>query len=380
MILLTAALSCLLSGSARAAAAPAAQAKAESAREAAILECARCHAKEYEAWKDGPHSHTKASFDAHWKKVGDPASDIPPDMRAFLKTVDPRLSCLHCHAPMATVYTKSLPVDWDGKTKIYERLLALKETDPILATGVDCVTCHVDGHGRVITRADYVRTPGLTPPKGFCDPVASKTFSHPNNCLSCHGDSVRAVAGHFDAAPDASAANALRCETCHWEKGPDGRRTHWEIWRGSSHGGDPLDKAALDKLALKVTRAAKGRELSVDWTLDFLPHPIVANSYKWYAFQFEFLDKAGAVTHTAKFGLAAFAQPSDLQTALTYFTKTGEELYAPKPGERFTRRLSLPDGVPDSGVVRLTVLKRKPYYGSDEGQRSLYVRETPYAL
>lgn len=376
---LAAALAVLCAAPARAEASAARQAAAESARTKAVLDCARCHPREYEAWKDGPHSHTRSSFDAHWKKVADPASDIPPDMRAFLKTVDPRLSCLPCHAPLSTDYTRSLPVDWDGRQKIYERPLALKADDPVLTSGVDCVTCHVDGRGRVIARADYVRTPGLKPPPGFCDPVASKTFSHPNNCLPCHGDSVRAVAARFDADhPEKS--DALRCETCHWEKDAGGRRTHWEIWRLSSHGGDPMNKAALDALSLTVRRGAKGRELLVDWTLDFLPHPMVANSYKWYAFRFEFLDKTGAVVHATKFGLAKFAQPSDLATALTYFTKTGEELYAPRPGERFTRALPLPDGVPDAGVVRLTVTKRKPYYGPDSAQRTLYVRETPYSL
>lgn len=378
-LLLAAALALAAACPASAEASPRDQALAQTRRTAAVLECARCHPREYEAWKDGPHSHTRASFDAHWKKVADPASDIPPDMRAFLKTVDPRTSCLPCHAPLKTVYEHSLPVDWDGKTRLYERPLSLKPDDPLLTTGVDCLTCHRDGQGRVITRADYKRTPGLKPPPGFCDPVPSRAFSHPDNCLPCHGDSVRAVAARFDAAGPERAAS-LRCENCHWEKGPDGKLTHWEIWRGSSHGGDPLNKAALDGLALTVRRGAAGPELAVDWSMDFLPHPIVANSYKWYAFRLEFLDASGAVRHATKFGLAAFAQPSDLATALTYFTKTGEELYAPKPGERFTRVLALPASLPASGVLRLTVVKRKPYYGPDSAERVLYTREKAYSL
>lgn len=376
--LLAAALAALAAAPARAAATAAEQARAESERAAAVRECARCHPKEYEAWSDGPHSHAKRSFDAHWAKVDDPASDIPPDMRAFLKTANPRQMCLPCHAPLQTVYARSLPADWDGTSRIIERPLSLKADDPVLPGGVDCVTCHVDGRGRVITRADYVRTAGLKPPPGFCDPVPSRTFSHPYNCLSCHDDSVRAVAARDRAA--SPPGRVTRCEECHWEKGPDGRWNHWEIWRLSSHGGDPMNKAALDALALSVRRGPAGRELLVDWTLDFLPHPMVANSYKWYAFRFEFLDKSGAVVHSAKFGLARFAQPSDLATALTYFTKTGEEIAAPGPGERFTRVLPLPDRVPDAGVVRLTVVKRKPYYGPDSAQRTLYVRETPYSL
>jgi hypothetical protein len=378
MSLLIAALSGLLTTTALGQASPAVQTKADADRHAALLECARCHPKEYEAWQDGPHSHTKKSFDAHWAKVADPASDIPPDMRAFLKTVDPRVNCLQCHAPYARVYDKSIPLDWDGKSRVYERPLSVKAADPILTTGVDCITCHGGPDGRVVTRADYVRTPGLKVPKGFCDPLPAAAFSHPLNCLSCHGDSVRSVVAHYDAG--APKYPYQRCETCHWEKDAAGKLTHWEIWRGSKHGGDPLDKAALDKLSLTVRRAAAGRELAVDWTFDFLPHPIVANSYKWYAFRLEFLDKNGAVKHATKFGLAAFGQPSDLTTALTYFTKTGEELYAPKPGERFQRALPLPAAVPEEGVLRLTVVKRKPYYGPDSVERVLYTRETPYSL
>lgn len=363
---------------ARAEATAAAQEKAVAERRAAVLECARCHAKEYEAWQDGPHSHTKTSLDEHFKKVADPASSLPPDMRAFLKTVDPRQTCMPCHAPYARVYERSLPVDWDGKTRLVERPLTLKAGDPVLETGVDCLTCHSDGSGRVVTRADYAPTPGLVRPPGFCDPRPSQTFSHPMNCLPCHAGTVRAVAAHYDAADPKSAS--LRCESCHWEKGPDGRWNHQEIWRLSKHGGDPMNAAAFDTLALTVRRAATGRELAVDWDFGFLPHPIVANSYKWYAVRLEFLDAGGAVVHTTKFGLASFAQPSELQTALTYFTKTGEELYAPKPGERFARAFAIPAAVPDAGVVRLTVLKRKPYYGPDSAERVLYTRTTPYSL
>ena len=232
--------------------------------------------------------------------------------------------------------------------------------------------------GRVVTRADYVRTPGLAPPKGFCDPLPAKAFSHPINCQSCHGDSVRAVLSRYDAA--APKAPYLRCESCHWEKDAAGKWTHWEVWRGSSHGGDPLGKDALDRLSLTVRRGEKGREVAVDWTFDFLPHPIVANSYKWYAFRLEFLGADGKPAATTKFGLAAFAQPSERATAESYFSKTGEELYAPKPGERFARALPVPAGAPDRGVLRLTVIKRKPYFGPDSVERVLYARDAPYAL
>lgn len=368
----------VLSVPASAAATAAAQAKADADRRAALDECKRCHPKEYEAWADGPHAHTKASFDAHWAKVADPASGIPPDMRAFLKTVDPRTTCLQCHAPLARVYDKSVPLDWDGKTRVYERPLALKADDPILTTGVDCLTCHGGPDGRVVTRADYKRTPGLVPPKGFCDPLPVAAFSHPINCQSCHGDSVRAVLSHYDAA--APKSPYLRCESCHWEKDAQGKWTHWEVWRGSSHGGDPLTKDILDRLALTVRRGEKGREVAVDWTFDFLPHPIVANSYKWYAFRLEFVGKDGKPAAATKFGLAAFAQPTEKATAESYFSKTGEELYAPKPGERFQRALPVPDGAPDRGVLRLTVIKRKPYFGPDSAERVLYTRDAPYAL
>ena len=80
-----------------------------------------------------------------------------------------------------------------------------------------------------------------------------------------------------------------------------------------------------------------------------------------------------------KFGLTNFSKETELLTALAYFTKTGEELYSPRPLERFVRVLPLPAGVPDAGVVRLTVVKRAPYYGPDSGEVTLYTRRVPYS-
>ncbi|MEQ1919050.1 MAG: multiheme c-type cytochrome, partial [Elusimicrobiota bacterium] len=197
---------------------------ADRQRQSDIQACAACHPKEYAAWKEGPHAYTKKGFDAHWAKTDDPNSDIPADMRAFLKTINPRDTCLPCHAPLATVYGKSLPVGWDGKSRIVERALTLKASDPILSSGVDCVTCHSDGQGRVVTRADYVRTPGLQPPPGFCDPIASKTFSHPVNCVTCHDTTVHSMTAEYNAG-GGKTAPFLRCEECHWEKGAGGRYT-----------------------------------------------------------------------------------------------------------------------------------------------------------
>jgi hypothetical protein len=378
----TAALAVLLAAAcvpARAAAPDSVQAKAEAAREAQIQSCARCHPREYAQWTQGPHAHTKRSFDEHWAKVDDPGSDIPDDMRAFLKTVDPRDSCLPCHAPFATVYGASLPAAWDGQKPLYERPLALRPDDPVLRTGVDCITCHVDASGRVITRADYVRTPGLKPPPGFCDPQPSKTFSNPYNCLSCHGEAVRWDEREF-VAGGGKKFPYLRCEACHWEKGPDGRFSHLEIWSGGRDGRDPLTKADIDELAWTVAKGANGPELRVRWPFDFLPHPIVPNSYMWYAFVFEVLGPDGRVAARTKFGITRFTQPSELETALKSFTKTGEKLYSPRPMEVFAPVLPLPAGLPARGTVRLTVLKRKPYYGPDSVERTLYRREAKYSL
>lgn len=351
---------------------------ADGARRAAIQACASCHPKEYAAWIDGPHSHTKSDWDAHWAKTADPNSDLPADMRAFLKTVNPRDTCLPCHAPSATVYGKSLPVEWDGASRLYPRPLSLKLSDPVLSSGVDCLTCHADGKGRVVTRADYVRTPGLIPPPGFCDPVASKVFSHPMNCVTCHDTTVHAMADER-AADGGKALPLQRCEECHWEKGADGRYTHYEYWRRGARGRDPIDKAAFDTLSLAVRRGAKNLELAVVWPLDFLPHPIVPNSYMWYAFRFEFLDRAGKAVYKTKFGFTNFSKDTEMRTALARFTQTGEELYSPLPRERFARTLPLPASVPGAGVVRLTVVRRTPYYGPDSGETTLYTRNVPYA-
>jgi hypothetical protein len=48
--------------------------------------------------------------------------------------------------------------------------------------------------------------------------------------------------------------------------------------------------------------------------------------------------------------------------------------------EVFAPVLPLPAGLPARGTVRLTVLKRKPYYGPDSVERTLYRREAKYSL
>lgn len=324
-----------------------------AARREKVAACVACHAKEAAAEAAGPHAHSYESVMRQWGiAVHDP--DRSPLCSRDIMSEKSITRCLRCHSPSKTVFDDSIRSDWAGPGMPKWKELTVKRGEEIQAGGVDCLTCHAEG-ARVVTRADYARTPGLVVPPGFCDPKPSPAFSHVSGCVSCHEPVVKTYAARFAADPAARKRPFLDCNSCHMAKDADGKRGHYYYWDGDGRKLDAMIKPMFDGFTAAVEKGPAGRALVVRWPLDFMPHPLIPETPKIYIVTLEVLPPGGGPAAFKK--TVRFFSPED-RSADEIKGRNPGELVSMGAGKTFERRYALPKGAGEKGLVRLTVLKK----------------------
>jgi hypothetical protein len=285
--------------------------------------------------------------------------------------------CLRCHSPNKNVYESSISSDWDGRGTIEFKSLLLEKGSGILTGGADCLTCHAEG-ARVVTRADYRRTPGLKPPPGFCDPKPSKAFSHVSGCITCHEPVVKTYAALFE--PDAAKRKPpfLDCTACHMEHDAAGRRHHYFLWEGDAKKRVALIRPMFERFTAVIARSDGKRVLSLRWPTDSLPHPIIPETPKIYIVTIDVLDESGtlAFSRTLRF----YSPLEDRKAKDIVARNPADDLVALGARELFERSYTLPSRAEGSGKVRLTVRKKPNSDYLDNTATTVYTRETPIRL
>lgn len=331
-------------------------------RREAIERCAGCHPKSYAAWKAGPHAHTYDKF------PGNPA----------VKT-----ECLRCHSPNRNVYDRSISSDWSGKGRLKSKKLLQKPDEPVITTGVDCLTCHVEGD-RVVTRADYQPTPGLQPPPGFCNPKPAKSFSHVAGCITCHEPVLKTCAAYFEPDPAKRKAPFLACGACHTGDESDGRRGHYFYW--DSGPGEAAKKEAvltrplLERIALEIRGEAARRTLALRWPTDSIPHPIIPETPRVFIVTAEALAEDGSplLAKTVRFYSHEVGMDDLVEAYLEQRRKISpdEEFVDLGPRALFERTYEIPAGAAAPAALRLTVRRSSRFFPDDRYSYPLFVRET----
>ena len=348
---------------------------ADALRKAAVLRCAGCHQSQHEnPW---PHARSCEKLRAHIEAVQAPDSSAPPSMKANLQKPSVTRECVNCHAPSGSVFEGFLAAEWDEGGALAFKVMENPEGAPRLTGGVDCLTCHRQGR-RVVTRAEYKPSKSFKPPKGFCDPLPSKAFSHINSCAGCHEGQARAYADKFAREPSKRVRPFVACNDCHMEHDAAGKPTHYYAWKAGVRGGEHIPKSGFDKIALDVKAVEGQRRLELKWRLDFTPHPFVPNSYKLYTFLLEVFDGKDAPAYAARFGLMALTNPGEPEEAKEILGRQGLDLVVHNTLSDLERSFVLPQGVGSSGRIRLTVGKRPRYWEPEAAEARLYRREIEF--
>lgn len=323
--------------------------KLHAERREKVAACAKCHEKEAKAEAEGPHSRSYESAIRQWH-VAMKEPDKSPRLARDLREAGDISHCLRCHSPTKTVFDDSISSAWSGSGIPPWKELTVERGEEIQAGGVDCLTCHAEGD-RVVTRADYVRTAGSKPP---CDPKASPAFSRSASCVVCHEPAVTPYAHKLAASSPARKSPYLDCADCHMEKDSSGRRGHYWYRDGDGKKLEALTKPMFKGFVAKVERTKSGRSLLLRWPLDFVPHEMIPKTPKLYIVTVELLAPgAPAFSKTIR----VFSPLEDL-TAEDIRERNPGEIVSVPPMGTFERRYELPPGVGETGVVRLTVLKK----------------------
>lgn len=333
-----------------------------AARREAIERCAGCHPRSYAAWKAGPHAHTYDKF------PGNPA----------VKT-----ECLRCHSPNRNVYDRSISSGWSGKGRLKAKSLLQKPDEPVITTGVDCLTCHAEGD-HVVTRADYQPTPGLQPPPDFCNPKPAKSFSHIAGCGTCHHPVTKTYAKSFELDLAKRTAPFLACGACHTGDEGDGRRGHYFYWDSgpgeAAKKESTLTRPLLERISLELRDKGAGRSLMLRWPTDSVPHPIIPETPRIFIVTAEVLAQDGAprFAKTVRFYSHEDGMEDLIESYLEQRRRLApaEELVDLGPRELFERAYDLPPEAAGSGSLRLTVRRSDRMFSDDRLSYTLYVRET----
>jgi hypothetical protein len=208
--------------------------KARPPAKPALPECASCHSEIAREAAEGWHS----------KAYTDPeVLDLTDNFRDE--------SCISCHAPM--------PIFATG---IGERVHSRNERRE---TGVDCISCHLDGEGRV------VGTRGLA--HADCQPVVDERLKTASFCAGCHNQ-------HWtvDEFMESRWSETHTCNSCHMPRvdrpiadgGPVRQGVATHVFPGS-HDLDTLRAAASlealveeGELVVRVTNVGAGHKIPTD--------------------------------------------------------------------------------------------------------------------
>ena len=161
-------------------------------------QCRPCHPEVYKEWEESWHA--KAWTDPEVRKLSN-------DFR--------NQACLSCHVPRPVMETGL-------DQRVLPRTTRLKE-------GVGCLSCHMDGQGRVRGTRDVPQAP--------CSPVKSTDLGTNALCAPCHNQHF--THDQWKASP--AAKEGKNCDSCHMPEAlrrlPDGTTMKgWShVFPGSHH-------------------------------------------------------------------------------------------------------------------------------------------------
>jgi hypothetical protein len=229
-----------------------------------VEKCGSCHKEIYENEMAGPHANAYKNLQAHIAFIESDAYDYAT-YKKIVSTA--KEACIGCHASKnmyESIFTMG-DNDYEMTTTFFGKKRKPRMRDEASRmTGIDCITCHFDGEA-VITGTNFESSDTGNCP-GYCNPVASPFFSSIANCAPCH-------MGQFKGTRDFNEQNKvnLTCASCHEEKNPSGKYTHYTYW---AH--NPPNKLLPDYLNLftgiRGEYLADKNVVKIIWKNNLTPH------------------------------------------------------------------------------------------------------------
>lgn len=235
-----------------------------------IEKCASCHSSIFENWKIGPHANAYSLLMAHDKLI-DTSRSFPQNYNAFVEA-NMETICSTCHTGQ-NIYETNFKginhyafVDSITKNKFpaaFEQAYGrITKPEKDLQTGVDCITCHVQGQQVVTNESSKASdTLGL---------IKSKLFSNNMSCYSCHHHQVNSMK---ELVQNKQLSNEISCVNCHQEYTPEGKGTHYFYWRNDApHKKRPTHLDIFNSLTIQHIKKSEILDLQVSWTNTMMPH------------------------------------------------------------------------------------------------------------
>ena len=243
-------------------------------REAEIQKCAKCHEKEYNEWLAGPHAQAYKSLMMHKKHVSG-NKNFSENYKKFL-TSDFSKVCNSCHTGK-NLYENSfngLASCLDSTKynsthfpRMFEHATAREgDENKILNSGVDCLTCHRQGH-KVVTGKNGKS--GIQNGKS-CDLLPSQFYSSNQNCFTCHHTQVESMTKLINSN---KLGKNTDCLQCHLAKDHNGKTSHYFYWRKDSIGTiRPKTMNVFNSIDISYSSLIDSVKLEFSWQNKHIPH------------------------------------------------------------------------------------------------------------
>lgn len=286
---------------------PPREASSERARQ--LSACAGCHPDAYANWAKGPHASSFHSLEKYRESVLGRPELHPPDLvRSFEPGVPEE--CRGCHAP-AALFGSVVASAAEGSARVSWASVPPARPADSAATGVDCLTCHVDELGR-IRKASGAPTPSgshaTDAPASSgagCRPVASPALADQTFCFVCHSDTAKQYLQVKYVLPrDVRAQmDARGCGSCHQEYGEDGRSTHYTFWKDGPPSKRESFRTVFDRVRVSLERRSGASFARAELVNDFAPHEFPSQSLPEFAVHVEVRTAKGQAASSAMFRL-----------------------------------------------------------------------------
>ncbi|MCS6818352.1 MAG: hypothetical protein NZ522_00270, partial [Chitinophagales bacterium] len=210
-------------------------------------------------------AHSYYSIEEHVKYVSQPKYDCNFYKKHVFKNAE--TECMRCHAPdnmFQSVFqnhhaTDSL-IQWLLQKDYPHQPLPWRKRDEDKITGVDCLSCHFDGHGVISGNKKYLNVSYSAP----CNPKYSELFAKTDiTCLPCHTDAVKSAYNLYG-----SNYNFRQCNSCHTLANLN--QPHRYIWYKDL---PSYKKHLFEGLLKSLTATYDVKRATVNITSDFtMPH------------------------------------------------------------------------------------------------------------
>lgn len=235
-----------------------------------VEKCGSCHKDVYENWKMDGHSNAYLSLENFYEHV-EVSKHFPEGYSGYLKESN-EMICITCHTGQNLFETNFKGVNHklsphsivrDSMPKVFEQALGREVNNRNeLLTGVDCLTCHVQGDQVVSNfNSTYGEENGV---------IKSRFFSSNQNCYSCHHHQVSTM---NDLIVKKQIPYEISCINCHQEYDSENKGTHYFYWRNDHDSKKRPDRLNIfDCVNINILKGSNRTEMIFEWTNKIMPH------------------------------------------------------------------------------------------------------------